>query len=79
MGHACVYMSPPIRAQGYLTEAQQVALDAMWAAFPASRAFHTDHDMLRFLRAREFHLDDAKAMYHKYLSTVCGVWCVVLV
>lgn len=42
----------------------------MWTAFPSSRAFHTDHDMLRFLRAREFHLDDAKAMYRKYLKTV---------
>ena len=42
----------------------------MRAWFPDSAAFHTDHDVLRFLRARDFNLDATRAMYQKYISTV---------
>lgn len=33
-----------------------------------SYRIHTDHDMLRFLRAREFNLPAASAMYANYLQ-----------
>lgn len=45
-------------------------LREMRATFPQSAAFHTDHDLLRFLRAREFNRKATWAMYNHYLSMV---------
>ena len=56
--------------QGYLTKEQEAKLREMRDAFPQSVAFHTDHDMLRFLRAREFNTKATHAMYQHYLSVV---------
>ena len=56
--------------QGHLSASQEAALRAMRDWFPASAAFHTDHDLLRFLRARDFHLDAARTMYQNYLHIV---------
>ena len=56
--------------QGYLTKEQEMELREMRAAFPQSAAFHTDHDLLRFLRAREFNRKATWAMYQHYLSMV---------
>ncbi len=56
--------------QGYLTKEQEMELREMRAAFPHSAAFHTDHDLLRFLRAREFNRKATWAMYNHYLSMV---------
>ena len=39
-------------------------------AFPQSAAFHTDHDLLRFLRAREFNRKATWAMYQHYITMV---------
>ena len=56
--------------QGYLTKEQEAALREMREGFPQSTAFHTDHDILRFLRAREFNMKATRAMYQHYLSMV---------
>ena len=56
--------------QGYLTKEQELELREMRAAFPQSAAFHTDHDLLRFLRAREFNRKATWAMYNHYSGMV---------
>ena len=58
--------------QGYLTKEQERELREMRSAFPQSAAFHTDHDLLRFLRAREFNRKATWAMYQHYLGMVCA-------
>ncbi len=55
---------------GHLTPQQEAALGALRHAFPVSMTMHTDHDMLRFLRAREFSVEETIAMYAKYLTVV---------
>lgn len=59
--------------QGHLTAEQQAALGRMRSLFPGSAAFHTDHDVLRFLRARDFNLDATRAMYQNHISTVRAI------
>ena len=56
--------------QGYLTKEQEAKLRELRDAFPQSAAFHTDHDLLRFLRAREFNMKATRVMYQHYLSMV---------
>jgi hypothetical protein len=53
---------------GHLSAEQADKLEAMKAAFPGASRFHTDHDLLRFLRARSFDLAAAKLMYRKYCT-----------
>lgn len=57
---------------GHLTEEQSAALVALRAAFPASGAFCTDHDLLRFLRARNFDLEATEALFWKYCHVYRG-------
>ncbi len=42
----------------------------MRAAFPDSTYFCSDHDLLRFLRARHFDLPAARTMFSKYRNVV---------
>ncbi|KAK9827387.1 hypothetical protein WJX81_005359 [Elliptochloris bilobata] len=53
---------------GHLSAEQESALAALRARFPESPAFHTDYDLLRFLRAREFDLKAAAKMYNEYCT-----------
>lgn len=68
-------MSPSVRHlsnawQGHLTLEQEQKLQAMRKSFPESTAWHNDHDLLRFLRARNFNLEAARKMYSKYCLVV---------
>jgi CRAL/TRIO, N-terminal domain len=65
--------------QGHLTPEQEQKLEAMRKSFPESAAWHTDHDLLRFLRARSFDLQAARKMYSKYCLVVraCAGPCVM--
>lgn len=56
--------------QGHLTEAQSAAMSAVRAAFPDSGRFCSDHDMLRFLRARNFDVEATEALFWKYCHVV---------
>ncbi|CAG9463834.1 unnamed protein product [Pedinophyceae sp. YPF-701] len=53
---------------GSLTASQTAALEHLRARFPVSQLMHTDHDMLRFLRARDFDQKETERMYRKFLS-----------
>lgn len=46
---------------------QEDALCQVRWEHPVSLRIHTDHDMLRFLRARDFDVGEASAMYERYL------------
>ena len=68
-------MSPHLRhlcnaRQGHLTPEQEQKLQAMRESFPESTAWHNDHDLLRFLRARGGNLEAARMMYSKYCVVV---------
>ena len=56
--------------QGHLTAEQEAALAALRAAFPDSVNCCTDHDLLRFLRARHFELPATEIMFAKYCNVV---------
>lgn len=51
---------------GFLNARQRATLLHMRKRFPSYAAFHSDHDLLRFLRAREFDLAAAEALYSNY-------------
>lgn len=53
---------------GHLTAEQEDKLAAMRSRFPFYNNFHTDHDLLRFLRARSFDLAATQKLYNKYCT-----------
>jgi hypothetical protein len=57
---------------GDLSAAQQTALDAFKQHFTASHPHRplTDHECLRFLRARQFNLVNAQDMFRNFLVPV---------
>lgn len=57
---------------GYLDSRQKQALLDMRKAFPQSKKWHTDHDILRFLRARDFDLRKSQEMYRRYVDEYRG-------
>lgn len=42
----------------------------MRSKFPFYKNFHTDHDLLRFLRARNFDLAATQKLYNKFCTVV---------
>jgi len=57
---------------GHLTPEHEAALAAMRSSFPDSYEFCTDHDMLRFLRARNFDLKASEEMFSRYRNVYRG-------
>ena len=58
-----------------MTPDQEAALFKFRGWFPTSSVYHTDHDLLRFLRARDFNMDAARSMYNNYVTIVRLHYC----
>ena len=48
------------------------ALEELKSRFPMYNQFHDEHDLLRFLRAREFDIEATTTMYRNYLIDYRG-------
>eukprot|EP00958_Prasinococcus_capsulatus_P014152 scaffold1481_cov401-Prasinococcus_capsulatus_cf.AAC.3 len=57
---------------GNLSSAQSKALAELKRRFPTYGNYHDDHDLLRFLRARDFDIEATTTMYRRYLIDYRG-------